>query len=109
MQVLFYEDMDAVKVMQETFAFIADKWPLWANQADAMLQYSLWTALEAEGLGCNLQHYNPEVDEKVAAAFDIPAGWKLSAQLVMGGGPDPSELPEKTVVPLETRVRVLGA
>ena len=106
---MFFEDMDTIKSLQETFAFIADKWPLWATQADAMLQYSLWTALEAEGLGCSLQHYNPEVDEKVAAAFDIPAGWKLNAQLVMGGGPDPSELPEKTYEPLEKRVKVLGA
>ncbi|KAL2753194.1 hypothetical protein ACRALDRAFT_1077639 [Sodiomyces alcalophilus JCM 7366] len=107
--VMFFIDTDAVKVMQETFAFIADKWPLWASQADGMMQYALWTALEAEGLGCNLQHYNPEVDDKVAAAFGIPAAWKLSAQLVLGGNPDPSELPEKTVVPLETRVKVLGA
>lgn len=106
---MFFVDTDAVRVMQETFAFIADKWPVWAAQADAMLQYSVWTALEAEGLGCNLQHYNPEVDEKVAEAFELPAGWKLSAQLVMGGGPDPSELPEKAVEPLEKRVKVFGA
>jgi hypothetical protein len=105
---MFFDDMEKIKSLQETFTFVADKWPLWATQADAMLQFSIWTALEAEGLGCNLQHYNPEIDEKVTAAFGIPKGWKLNAQLVMGGNPDPTELPEKTFEPLENRVRVLG-
>ncbi|GJC88765.1 putative nitroreductase HBN1 [Colletotrichum liriopes] len=50
-----------------------------------MLQFILWTALEAEGLGANLQHYNPLVDQQVAAEWKLPASWKLNAQLVFGG------------------------
>ncbi|KAG7103958.1 putative nitroreductase HBN1 like protein [Verticillium longisporum] len=50
-----------------------------------MLQFSVWTALEAEGFGANLQHYNPLIDEKVAAEWSVPSSWKLNAQLVFGG------------------------
>ncbi|CCF43083.1 nitroreductase [Colletotrichum higginsianum] len=83
--VLFFEDQDVVNAFQEKFATYADRFPVWANQPDAMLQYTLWTALEAEGLGANLQHYNPLVDQQVAAEWKVPASWKLNAQLVFGG------------------------
>lgn len=42
-----------------------------------MTQFAIWTALEAEGLGANLQHYNPIVDQKVTATWDVPASWEL--------------------------------
>lgn len=50
-----------------------------------MHQFALWTALEAEGLGANLQHYNPLPDAKAAAQWNIPTTWDLKAQLVFGG------------------------
>ncbi len=31
-----------------------------------------------------LQHYNPIVDEEVHAEWNVPASWKLRAQLVFG-------------------------
>ncbi|KAI3535083.1 nitroreductase [Colletotrichum abscissum] len=83
--VLFFEDQDVVNGMQEKFALYADRFPVWANQSDGMLQFAVWTALEAEGLGANLQHYNPLVDQQVAAEWKVPASWKLNAQLVFGG------------------------
>ncbi|WYZ46531.1 hypothetical protein EsH8_IX_000756 [Colletotrichum jinshuiense] len=83
--ILFFEDQDVVNAFQEKFAVYADRFPVWANQSDAMLQFTLWTALEAEGLGANLQHYNPLVDQQVAAEWKVPASWKLNAQLVFGG------------------------
>ncbi|OLN88327.1 putative nitroreductase HBN1-like protein 1 [Colletotrichum chlorophyti] len=83
--VLFFEDQDVVNAFQEKFARYADRFPVWANQSDAMLQFTLWTTLEAEGLGVNLQHYNPLVDQQVAAEWKVPASWKLNAQLVFGG------------------------
>lgn len=49
-----------------------------------MHQYFLWTALEQEGLGANLQHYNPLIDEKVASTWNVPNNWSLKAQLVFG-------------------------
>lgn len=72
-----------------------------------MLQFSVWTALEAEGLGANLQHYNPLVDAKVAEQWKLPTTWKLSAQLVFGG--KTADAPEKTFNPVEEKFRVFGA
>lgn len=71
-----------------------------------MLQFTLWVALEAEGLGANLQHYSPIIDEKVAAQWNIPADWKLNAQLVFGG--KTGSAGEKTFIPIEERVKVFG-
>lgn len=81
---LFFEEQDTVKALQEKFPRYADNFPLWSQQASGMVQHAIWTALEAEGLGVNIQHYNPIIDEKVAAAFDVPASWKLISQMVVG-------------------------
>jgi predicted oxidoreductase (fatty acid repression mutant protein) len=73
-----------------------------------MLQFACWTALEAEGLGANLQHYNPLVDAKIAEEWKVPATWKLTAQLVFGGR-EVAEAGEKTFTPLEDKFKVYGA
>ena len=105
--ILFFDDQNAVNAMQEAFPQFADKFPGFASQSLAMQQWLLWTSLELEGLGANLQHYNPLIDEKVAETWGIPASWKLNAQLVFGGrGAEPAE---KTFKPLEERVKVFGA
>ena len=49
-----------------------------------MHQFALWTALEAEGLGCNLQHYNPLIDQRVRETWGVDTDWELNAQLVFG-------------------------
>lgn len=49
-----------------------------------MHQVSLWSALEAEGLGANLQHFNPQVDEAIRDGWGISPDWQLKAQLVFG-------------------------
>ena len=36
------------------------------------------------GLGANLQHYNPLIDEAVAKEWNLPESWKLRGQLVFG-------------------------
>jgi predicted oxidoreductase (fatty acid repression mutant protein) len=72
-----------------------------------MHQFALWVALEAEGFGANLQHYNPIVDQRAQQHFDIPLEWKLRAQLVFGG--KAGEAGEKRFEPLEKRVFVHGA
>ena len=84
-----------------------DKFPVWSVQSGAMHQYATWVALEAEGLGANLQHYNPLIDDKVAAAWNLPATWKLQAQLVFGGRT--AEAGEKKFNSLEDRLKVFGA
>ncbi|WP_374666553.1 nitroreductase family protein [Acinetobacter sp.] len=82
--VLFFEDMDVIKGLQEQFPSYADNFPIWAEHSTAIAQFAVWTALHTDGLGASLQHYNPIVDAEVHAEWDIPAHWKLRAQLVFG-------------------------
>jgi predicted oxidoreductase (fatty acid repression mutant protein) len=83
-QILFYEDPEPIKTLQANLPLYADRFPTWSEHTSAMHQYYLWTALEAEGLGANLQHYNPLPDQKAAELFNIPLEWSLKAQLVFG-------------------------
>lgn len=105
--VLFFDDMETVQGMQKGFTAYADKFPGWASQSLGMQQWMLWTALELEGLGANLQHYNPLVDQQVAETWGIPKTWQLNAQLVFGG--KAGDAGEKTFKPVEERVKVFGA
>jgi uncharacterized protein len=104
---LFFEDETVVQGMQQKFPLYADKFPVWATQSDAMLQYTIWVALEAEGLGANLQHYNPLIDAKVAEAWKIPSNWKLNAQLVFGG--KTADAGPKDYKPIEEIFKTYGA
>jgi uncharacterized protein len=106
-QVLFYTDKPTVKGMQDKFALYADRFPVWATESTAMHQLAVWTALELEGFGANLQHYNPLIDEKVAETWGISKDWQLASTLVFGT--PVGEPGEKAFLPLEERVKVFGA
>lgn len=82
--ILFFEDQSVIKGLQENVPLYADNFPVWAEQSNGMAQYATWMALAAEGIGANLQHYNPVIDEAVAAKWAIPANWKLRAQMPFG-------------------------
>ena len=78
-----------------------------SEQTNGMHQYTLWCALEAEGLGVNLQHYNPLIDTRLQTMYDVPATWSLKAQMVFG---KPTGQPgEKAFKPVEERVKYFGA
>jgi uncharacterized protein len=102
--VLFFEDQDVVKGLQENFASYAENFPIWAEHSTAIAQFATWTALHTEGLGASLQHYNPIVDEEVHAEWQVPANWKLRAQLVFGSVE--GEAKEKGYVDDATRFKV---
>ncbi|WP_193014959.1 nitroreductase family protein [Proteus sp. FME41] len=82
--ILYFEDTDIVKGLQEQFPLYADNFPVWSEQASGMAQLSVWTALSAENVGASLQHYNPIIDDEVHATWDLPKTWKLRAQMVFG-------------------------
>lgn len=105
--VLVFEEQNGVKALEEQFPLYAHNFAPWAVQSAGMLELALWTALEAEGLGANLQHYNPLIDAKVAETWNIPANWKLNAQLVFGG--KTGEAGPKETKPLSETLRVIGA
>lgn len=104
--VLFFEDQEVVKGLQNQFAAYAANFPIWSEHASAMHQYAVWTTLAAAGVGANLQHYNPVIDAEVARQWNIPAHWTLRAQLVFGGIAAPAG--EKSFAALDNRFKVYG-
>jgi predicted oxidoreductase (fatty acid repression mutant protein) len=70
---------------------------------------AVWTAFCAEGLGCNLQHYQKYLGDSVNAEWRLPSNWVLRAQLVFGtaDGPPRGGL-EKQFADIEPRLKVFG-
>jgi predicted oxidoreductase (fatty acid repression mutant protein) len=102
--VLFFEDEAAVKKLQDSFPLYAAAFPGFSEHTSGMVQFIVWTALEAEGLGCSLQHYSPLVDETIQKEWGVPSTWKLKSQMPFG---NPTAQPgEKTFQPIEDRVKV---
>ena len=82
--ILFFEDTDIVKNLQDSFPLYADNFPVWSEQATGLTQANVWTALAQENIGANLQHYNPVIDEAVVCRMVNSANWNLRAQMVIG-------------------------
>lgn len=102
--VLYFEDQSVVESLQKQFALYKDNFPVWSLQSSGMLQYVIWTALEIEGFGASLQHYNELIEADVKKQWGIPANWKLIAQMPFG---KPTAQPdEKQFQPLEMRLKV---
>lgn len=104
--ILFFEDQNVVKGLQENFALYAENFPIWAEHASGMHQYAIWTALADKDIGANLQHYNPLIDEFVQQTWGIDPSWKLRAQMVFGGIVAPAG--EKQFASIQERVKVVG-
>lgn len=104
--VLFYEDQDVVQGLQAQFPLYADNFPVWSEHASAIAQFSVWTALANVGIGASLQHYNPLPDAAAAAAWSLPASWKLRAQMPFGSNEAP--FGDKTFIDDAERFRVFG-
>jgi len=102
--VLFFEDSSVIESLQSKFALYKDNFPVWSQQSSGMHQYVIWTALEMEGFGASLQHYNQLIEVDVKKEWSIPSNWKLIAQMPFG---KPTALPdEKQFLPLEDRIKV---
>ncbi|MBD2846713.1 nitroreductase family protein [Paenibacillus sp. IB182496] len=102
--ILFFEDSAVIEGLQQAMPTYAAKFPIWSGNSSGMLQYVIWTALEDAGYGASLQHYDPLVDEAVQKEWDVPANWKLQAQLVFGK--PVAEPGEKEFQPIDARVKV---
>lgn len=102
--VVFFEDMSVIEGLQAQFPSYQDHFPNWSQQSNGMLQYVIWTALESEGLGASLQHYNPLIDEKVKTTWNLPESWKLIAQMPFGKPTAPAG--DKEFKPVDERVKV---
>ncbi|HEY8423613.1 MAG TPA: nitroreductase family protein [Clostridia bacterium] len=102
--ILFFEDESVTKGLTQQYPLYKDSFPVWAMQASGMFQYIVWTALSDMGLGVNLQHYNPLIDEAVKVHWNLPNEWKLVAQMPFGELLSPAG--EKEIMPTEKTLRV---
>ncbi|MEC0264505.1 nitroreductase family protein [Paenibacillus anseongense] len=102
--VLFFEDQSIIDSFMEQYPSYQEHFPIWSQQTNGMHQLVIWTALEAEGLGVNLQHYNPLIDERVKAEWKLPEGWKLTAQMPFGK--PTASAGEKGFNPVQDRIKV---
>ena len=72
-----------------------------------MAQFAVWSALATAGIGASLQHYyEPLVDERIAATWDVPATWKIRAQMPFGASESPPNV--KTFIDAAVRFKVFG-
>lgn len=104
--VLFYEDQNVVKELQQNFATYAESFPVWSEHTSAMHQYAIWVSLRQMNIGANLQHYAPVFEKQVANEFNVPSHWQLIAQMPFGGIVEPAG--EKSFKPVSERIKVLG-
>ena len=93
--ILYFIDDNTVKALQEKFPRYADNFPVWAQQANGMLQINIWAGLAELGVGANIQHYNPVIDPLVKDMFQVPDGYRLIAQMPFGGVESEREPKEK--------------
>lgn len=82
--IMFFEEKKIVENLCNSFPSYADRFPFWSHHTNAMHQFVIWTALEAEGLGASLQHYNPLIDDAVRNEWGLPESWQLIAQMPFG-------------------------
>lgn len=79
----------------------------WGEHATGMHQILIWTALELEGVGANLQHMNaiPPVEAALKKFLEVPDNYSLKAHLNFGDEPaDHPAVPAK--LPLSETLKV---
>lgn len=103
--VLFYEDQDVIKDLQQKYPLYADNFPVFSEHSAGMAQFAVWTALAEAGIGASLQHYAPLIDAEVTKTWGVPASWKLRAQMPFGSNEAP--LPEKTFIADDIRFKTV--
>lgn len=104
--ILFFEDQDVIKGLQEQFALYADKFPVFSANSAGMAQFAVWTALANANIGASLQHYNPLIDNAVREMWNLPVSWALSAQMPFGSNEQSASA--KQYIDDEVRFRTFG-
>ncbi|OAA66951.1 nitroreductase family protein [Niveomyces insectorum RCEF 264] len=93
--VLFWVSEKAIKEAGETHASAAQMFPQFSEHSSGMAQILVWTALEVEGFGANLQHMGviPPVQTALQKFLGLPEDYLLKANLNFGEEAQPH--PEK--------------
>ncbi|KAL7941127.1 Nitroreductase-like protein [Trichoderma barbatum] len=108
--VVFWESGESIKEASAKHASGAHMFPQFSDHATGMAQILVWTALELEGLGANLQHLQaiPPVEAAIKKYLEVPADYSLKAHLNYGdlAQPHPDAVPEK--LPLSQTLKVVS-
>lgn len=102
--ILYFTETDTVHKLEQDFPLYAENFAFWAEQGLGGAQQAVWQALAVAGIGANLQHYNPLIDDAIKEAFDIPASWQLRAQMPFGSIEAPAG--QKEFLPDDVRFKV---
>lgn len=102
--VLYFEDQAIVKQFEEQNPLYSDNFQPWSQQSAGIILQTVWLALTAEGLGANIQHYNPLIDADVQKEWNVDKNWKLIGQMPFG---KPLYIPDAhTTDPIQERLKV---
>lgn len=82
--ILFFEDENLIKSQQENYPQYAPNFPTWSKHASGMAQIYVWTLLETEGYGVNLQHYGNLTEHALHTVYNLPESYKIQAEMVFG-------------------------
>ncbi|KAF4974025.1 hypothetical protein FZEAL_9045 [Fusarium zealandicum] len=96
--ILFWDSNKAIEEAQDTHKSAAHMFHQFADHATGMAQILIWTALELEGFGANLQHMGaiPPAEAAVRKFLDVPDDYSLKANMNFGEEAQPHpEKPEK--------------
>lgn len=89
------------KGFQEKILNLHNEFDVWAQQNQGMLQYAIWTGLEAVDYAASLQHMEVPIKEE----WNIPSLWTLIAQMPFGK--QNQKLTEKHIVPVKEKLIVI--
>lgn len=103
--VLFFENQNKVKELQEAFPSYADKFPQYSEHSSAIIQILTWLALSEQNIGASLQHYNPIIDKEIKTLWNVPDEYELVAQMPFGE--ILADAGEKEFEPIENRIKVI--
>ncbi|KAL7911029.1 Nitroreductase-like protein [Trichoderma velutinum] len=106
--VIFWEDTETIKEASMAHKSAAHMFGEWSDHANAMHQILIWSALELEGVGANLQHMNtiPPVEAAFKIFLGIPNEYKLKAHLNYGDEAQPHpDIPQK--LPLSKSLKII--
>lgn len=107
-QVLFWVRGQSIRDAQEQHKAVAHMFEQFGEHQSAMAQILVWTALELEGFGANLQHFAsmPPVEAVIRKFAGVSDDYSLKANMNFGelGQPHP-DVPSK--LPIDETLTVL--
>ena len=96
--VLFFDDVQTTKDLQEQFPAYAGNFPSWALQVQGSHQFATWIGLTELGFGASLQHYIGMVDGEVKEHAGASEKWEFIGHMPFGNPlSNPTSKPKKDI------------